>query len=233
MTYRIRALLEDPGQRLWGIRLTLIDEAGSPIGAILPADANGDLCQQDGRTYLRQSGAGRRPGVLDGPVDWLFDWTSPAAGNGTATLYAVGFAGNLDGSEQGDFTYTTASTIVEEAATGPEVTLVLQPDTPIVQAGTTLTIHAHVRNHTDRPQTVFVGSRAILPSGRARPQTGSILPLVRLDLAPFEQQDTTLVHPIPASAPAVTVEYRGFVGVPPASLLDRDGFMLAVLPPGS
>ncbi len=227
-TYRVSGILQDPGQRLWGFHVTAIDAGGASAGTMTPADGNMLPCTQNQRNYLSQSGQGRRPGTLDGPVNWDFDWTAPAAGAGMVYFYAQGIACNNDGGEGGDFTYTTATASAQGGAPGTGVTLVLQPDLATVARGADLIVRARIKNHTNAPRTVFLASRVRLPNGNFFPRTGFLQQPIRVDLAPGEQGERTLTHHVPPGAPTVTAQYLGLIGEMPNTLLGRDEFSVSV-----
>jgi hypothetical protein len=226
--YRVSGILADPGQRLWGFHVTAIDGAGQLAGTLAPADANTTPCLHDGRLYLAQTGTGRRPNVLDGPVAFDFDWTAPSAGAGQVVFYAQGIACNFDGAEGGDFTYTAAAASLEAAAIGSSVSLVLQPDATSVARGSDLVVRARIENHGAASRRVFVASRLRLPSGRTYPRSGFLESPAPVDLAAGEQATRTFTLHVPAGAPQLQVRWETLVGVAPATLLAQDSFGFSV-----
>jgi hypothetical protein len=227
-TYRVAGVLSDPGQSLWGFHATIVGEDGLNAGTLAPADANTRLCTVDGRCYLSQVGAGRFPGVVDGPVRWEFDWTAPPAGAGAIVAYGVGIACNFDGEEDGDFTYTTTSASVEAGATGTGVTVVLQPHAVVIAPGGDLVVRVRVTNHDAAPRTVFLATRAVLPSGRPFPRTGFLHEPIRLDLAAGGEAIRTFTHHVRATAQATSAEYRAFVGAARGVQLASDAVTVTV-----
>ncbi|MFQ5749212.1 MAG: choice-of-anchor V domain-containing protein, partial [Planctomycetota bacterium] len=158
-TYRLAAELADPGQRLWGFRATAIDASGGDAGILQPADAATAICILDAnhRTYIRS--VERFPGVPGGQVRWEFDWTPPQSGTRRVFFYGAALAADQDGTDRGDFTYTAATASVEAGAGPPPVSLILQPDGVSVAGGSSLVIHARVKNHSG-------ASRAVTYTGR-------------------------------------------------------------------
>lgn len=230
-TYRVAGVLSDPGQSLWGFHATVVGADGLDAGTLVPADAHTRLCTIDGRCYLSQAGAGRFPGVFDGPVRWEFDWTAPAAGAGRVTAYGVGIACNNDNGENGDFTYTTTSASVEAAAPGTGVTVVLQPDSVALAPGGVLIARVRVTNHAAAPRTVFLATRVDLPSGAHYPRTGFLQAPLRLDLEAGGESLATFTHPVPSGARPATVEYRAFVGAARGALFATDSATVTIATP--
>ncbi len=229
-TYRLAGVLSDPGQRLWGFHFTLVDGTGTNAGTMAPADANTRLCTVGSRLYLSQTGPGRFPGSVGGPVRWEFDWTAPSAGSGRVAAYAVGIACNGDNGEEGDFTYTDAAAALEESAPGTGVTVLLQPDAASVARGDDFIARVRVTNHGASPRTVFLATRARLPSGMTYPRAGFFQDdPIRLDLAAGEEKTETIVHRIPAGAPSISFGYEALVGVMPRRLVARDAVTVTVL----
>lgn len=128
MTYRMRVELRDPDQQRWGFQLTArlaSDPANSAAGDLIPP---GDLtravcgngaakpCTSNNQIQLiMHTVAGTRTGIRNG-ADFEFDWTAPPAGAGAVSFYVAGNAANGDGTNQGDYIYTSSLTIQEESA---------------------------------------------------------------------------------------------------------------------
>ncbi len=223
-TYRLTAVLADPGQRLWGFRATAIDAGDGDAGILQPSDSATAACILDanGRSYIRN--VERFPGVPDGPVQWEFDWTAPQSGTGRVFFYGAALAADRDGTDGGDFTYTDATASLEGSAGIPPVSLILQPDGVSVAGGSSLVIHARVRNHSAVSRTVTYSGRIGNPFGLpiSRPADGPFL----LQLAPGEQKDLVLLHPVPLGTPVAASFYRGRLDSPPV----KGGFFFLLHP---
>ncbi len=128
MTYRMRVEIRDPDQRRWGFQLTArlaSDPANAQAGDLVPP---GDLaravcgngaakpCTANNPIQLiMHTVAGTRTGITGG-ADFEFDWTAPPAGSGAVSFYVAGNAANGDGTNQGDFIYTSSLTVSEATA---------------------------------------------------------------------------------------------------------------------
>jgi len=126
MTYRMRVELRDPDQQRWGFQLTArlaSDPANAPAGDLIPP---GDLARVvcgngaakpctpgNGIQLIMHTVPGTRTGIRNG-VDFEFDWTAPPAGSGSVSFYVAGNAANGDGTNQGDYIYTSSLTIQED-----------------------------------------------------------------------------------------------------------------------
>lgn len=108
-TYSITVRVQDMGQQRWGFELTAINAALDGTGNFTVTDGvNTQLSDfaPPARSYIKHTSVGTRNGTSDGPVDFDFDWTAPAANEGTITLYAAGNAANGNFTNFGDFIYT-------------------------------------------------------------------------------------------------------------------------------
>jgi hypothetical protein len=107
--------IEDPGQMRWGFELTVLDSENQPVGALVVTDLTRtqlSLSDPSGRDYLKHTLMGTNQVDATAEADWNFSWTAPAETAGPVTFYAAGNAANGNGTNQGDFIYTTM-TIVE------------------------------------------------------------------------------------------------------------------------
>lgn len=220
-SYTLTARLADPGQQRWGFRLTVRDEAFQDAGSLNPTDGNTELCQFDGHVFLRQTGPGSRPGVADGPVDFSFQWTAPAAGTGKVAFYAVGLACDWNNHPAGDYTYTAASASLEmgDSATW---SVVLQPDGALALGGQSWPVRMHVRNHATQSQTALLVSRIRWPNGQIYPPAGWLTGPTPLDLAPQSSTTVEALHAIPVGVPLIQADYEALLGQAPATLEASD-----------
>ncbi len=113
-TYPLALWLEDPGQTRWGFELSSdgVGELALSLPELTQLSESG--CVQ----YIKNTTAGTMPGVEDGPVGWVFEWTAPADPPAEVTFYASGLAADMNFNTSGDYVYTTSFTIplVEEVA---------------------------------------------------------------------------------------------------------------------
>ena len=116
----IKVQVSDPDQMRWGFQLTArlnSDLANGRAGDLVPgtegfthvrcASGNFDNCKADELQFIEHTSVGTRPGTPIGGT-FEFDWTPPAAGSGSVTLYASGNAANNDKGLTGDRIYTTS-----------------------------------------------------------------------------------------------------------------------------
>lgn len=128
MTYRLRVEVRDPDQQRWGFQLSArlaSDPANAQAGDLVPTSdltrvvcGNGAAkpCTANNQIQLiMHTVPGTRTGIRTG-ADFEFDWTAPSAGAGTVSFYVAGNAANGDGTNQGDYIYTSSLTIQEETA---------------------------------------------------------------------------------------------------------------------
>ena len=121
--YPITVTLQDPGQSRWGFEATVIKNSDNSMGGTIASSTTlTGTGVSSGITYIGQTtgtgGDGTFAGTANGPVNWSFNWTAPAAGSGTVTFYVAGNAANNSGTpDDGDYTYTTTKTVTEEIPT--------------------------------------------------------------------------------------------------------------------
>lgn len=105
-TYSITTTIIQPSFSLFQFQLSPQFTAGCLPFGTLTTNANTQMCTGNGFEYisaLNQSSINT----------WTFDWTAPAAGQGTGTFYAAFCAADSDGTEAGDDIYTTSYTVSE------------------------------------------------------------------------------------------------------------------------
>jgi hypothetical protein len=112
----------------------------------------------------------------------------------------------------------------------PEVVVNLEPQSPTVPQGGTLSYTARLRNRTDEVQMVWGRANVYLPNGNPFPGNPVVGPRP-VTLNPGQQVVVNYSHPIPAGAPLGTFTYEVQVGVPPADLIDADLFEFQIVSP--
>jgi len=112
--------------RTWGFQMTAVDTAtGQGVGTFAPVNAaETGLVAGSGsyvsRTYVNQLSGGIRSGTAS-PVEWLVDWTAPAAGVTRVRFYAAGLAGDGN-STNGDWVYTGSAATTDTTTAAIPVT---------------------------------------------------------------------------------------------------------------
>ena len=129
----ITVTVSDPDQQRWGFQLTArlnSDLANGRAGDLTPTDSNTQIrcdsgnfgsCKPGEIQFIEHTSAGTRNGTKGGAT-FEFDWTPPASGAGSVTLYAAGNAANGNGASSGDRIYT-ASVQLDVAAPAPVLTV--------------------------------------------------------------------------------------------------------------
>jgi len=126
--YRLTVQLQDLGQSRWGFEATLLKDSDDTMaGSLASADGTTGLQAETGKLYISHNAEGPGPvdgtfaGTANGPVSWLFDWTAPAVGSGSVTIYVAAVAAdNDDGSGDTDFEYLLQISTPEETSSPVE-----------------------------------------------------------------------------------------------------------------
>jgi hypothetical protein len=124
-TYTLTVAVQHSGQIRWGFELTVLKNSDSTgVGALANTTLLTATQNASGRTYVSHSRLSGQDGTFLNFTSgaWTFDWTAPAAGEGTVTFYAAGNAANGDNSPLGDFIYSTSVASMEATSTGVSTT---------------------------------------------------------------------------------------------------------------
>jgi hypothetical protein len=130
-TYRLRVRLSTDStasfpEREWGFQITAVRASdGEGCGTFVLDVADADSLQivsgtESGipelasRWYVEHKFAGVRHDVA-GSAEWTFSWRAPDAPEDTVLFYCAGNAGNGDMSPDGDFIFTAADTVLDQA----------------------------------------------------------------------------------------------------------------------
>jgi len=108
---------------IYGFQLTAIDSEGRQAGTFsIPSTEPVELLVRSGtvggksRSYVSHNINGTIPSQF-GTRSWTFTWTAPATRIGKISFYAAGNAANSDGTNVGDYIYTTAKSSLSGTAT--------------------------------------------------------------------------------------------------------------------
>ena len=125
-TYPVYISIQDPLQIRWGFEVTALKNSNNSMAGSFqsPSQLVG-IQLAGGKSYAGQNsnGAilpgnatdGTHWGTLNGPVQWVVNWTAPAQGSGTVTFYGAGVAADGDGlSDLLDFAYTSTYQLTEK-----------------------------------------------------------------------------------------------------------------------
>jgi FG-GAP-like repeat/Reeler domain len=106
-----------PSASIFGFQMTAIDRLGHQIGTFTLPTQNPQRTQivlgsvgGNQRRYVEHTIDGLFTSGVFGSNSWTFTWTAPAQRVGKIDFYASGNAANGDGTNSGDYIYTTATT---------------------------------------------------------------------------------------------------------------------------
>ena len=123
--YTLAITVQQPGfVRRFGFQLTSIDENGNRAGGLEPLGSDVQLNLRTGpgdRQYIQHTEAGASS-TTPNQKTWQVRWTAPAADQGSVRFFVAGNAADGDGTNQGDFIYTSR-TSAESASTVVSLTL--------------------------------------------------------------------------------------------------------------
>src|SRR3990172_2492928 len=100
--------------------MTAIDEQGNRIGKfkkigkttqVIPPNDYRGLNKEDKEKYISNTAKGNKK------KRWNVKWIPPASASGTITFYAAGNEANGNGSNSGDYIYTTTREITDASVT--------------------------------------------------------------------------------------------------------------------
>ena len=109
-----------------GFELSALDTNNNHVGSFKSVDGN---TQTSNENYIKHPSAGSSQ---SGNASWNVQWTAPTDGQGVVIFYAAGNEANGDGTNQGDYIYTTtaqSSTVAATPTTTPTATPVATPTT--------------------------------------------------------------------------------------------------------
>jgi hypothetical protein len=119
-TYPITVTISRSGQRRWGFELSArVAGNAAQAGTLIVTDSTKtQIITQSGIQYIEHTQAGTQLGASQGT--WTFNWQAPDTAVGSVRFSAAGNAANGDGTNQGDFIYTT--TVTTDAAPPLDIT---------------------------------------------------------------------------------------------------------------
>ena len=109
-TYPITVTISKSGQRRWGFELAVrFVSNAAQAGTLVATDAaNTQIKTSNNIQYIEHTQPGTQVGAAQGT--WTFNWKAPDAAAGAIRFSAAGNAASGDGTNQGDFIYTTSVT---------------------------------------------------------------------------------------------------------------------------
>ena len=136
----ITVSVSQPGQQRWGFEVTAMTTDTNELAGqfVITDPVHTQLIQgENGRWYVEHTEAGTYPGQAGGAM-WTFDWIAPETDVGPVVFYAAGNAANNDGTREGDWIYTTITSISPPSY--PGVTLLSPNGREVLAPGEHLTI---------------------------------------------------------------------------------------------
>ncbi len=126
-TYQLAIRISHPGQVRWGFQLAArYADGGGQAGVLAPVDAHSQLKEASGIQYIEHTERGTREDVLDGPVEFLVNWTAPDV-RGTVLFNAAGNAADASGDPLGDYIYTAGGFSRSDSPPGDVLTAAPAP----------------------------------------------------------------------------------------------------------
>lgn len=107
-TYQITANVVYAGKTRFGFEVSPQNSTGTQKGTITITDPTNTKIVST--KYVTHTSAGN---TGSGTRSWSFNWTAPVAGTGNVTFYGSLLVANNNGSESGDLTYITSTTVTE------------------------------------------------------------------------------------------------------------------------
>lgn len=147
-SYTLNVVIQDPQARRWGFQLTALDGAGHRAGTFTPLGSDTQIATTGSpvmdREYIEHTQLGTFPGSSSGHT-WQVQWTAPSTDAGTVRFFVAGNAANNDGTNQGDYIYTSSVTS-ESPTSNITLTLLSDPSGQTLPAGSSYTINWSVAN---------------------------------------------------------------------------------------
>ncbi len=111
----VTVLITQTGRSTFGFQLTALDDQGRRAGDLVLTDTTRTVLNSGAilgnlRQYINHNSGGTGA-TGPGQGSWSFTWKAPPQSAGRVTFYAAGNAANGNGTNGGDFIYTTSSSI--------------------------------------------------------------------------------------------------------------------------
>lgn len=110
VVYPLTVVIAQPGQSRWGFELSArFTASGNQAGRLEPVDELTQMKEKNGIQYIEHTAMGNRGGVVDGPVEFRFNWVAPDPSGGPVFFNAAGNGANSSGDPSGDYIYTAGA----------------------------------------------------------------------------------------------------------------------------
>lgn len=108
--YPLKVRLSHPGQSRWGFQLSSrFGDSGGQAGELKPLDEFTQVKEASGVSYIEHTEEGSREGLLDGPVEFTFEWVAPTSSDRLVVFNSAGNAADNSWDPKGDYVYVAGS----------------------------------------------------------------------------------------------------------------------------
>lgn len=148
--YTVSVIVQQANRQRYGFQLTTVDQNGNRAGTL---SANGADSQVNfntgfgGRQYIEHTQPGTFPNGVNSRT-WQVQWTAPSTDIGTVRFWFAGNAANGDGTNQGDYIYTS-SAFSDSPSSVVTVSLQSQPGGMTLAAGSHFPISWNVTGQSN------------------------------------------------------------------------------------
>jgi hypothetical protein len=134
--YTVNVIVQQNNRQRFGYQLTVVDQNGNRAGTLAPQSSDSQVNQETGaggRQYIEHTEIGTFPNGANSRT-WQVRWTAPSSDVGTVRFWFAGNAANGDGTNQGDYIYTS-STSSDSPTSVVTVALQTQPGGMVLPGG--------------------------------------------------------------------------------------------------
>src|SRR5882724_184252 len=140
--YTVSVIVQQSNRQRFGFQLTPLDQNGNRAGTVASMGADTQVNPDTGaggRQYIEHTEPGTFPNGASSRT-WQVRWTAPATDIGTVRFWFAGNAANGDGTNQGDYIYTSSASS-DSPTSVVSVALQSQPGGMTLPAGSHFTIN--------------------------------------------------------------------------------------------
>jgi hypothetical protein len=139
--YTLAVVVQQANRQRFGFQLTAVDQNGNRAGTLSELGSDSQVNPETGfggRQYIEHTQLGTFPNGANSRT-WQVRWTAPSTDIGTVRFWFAGNGANGDGTNQGDYIYTS-STVSDSPSSAVTVSLQSQPGGMTLPAGSHFTI---------------------------------------------------------------------------------------------
>ncbi len=112
-TYTVMPFVFQSGSSKIGFQTVALHSNGNGAGSVTISNSKTQMNSSAGKEYVTHTASGN---FNVGMHDWMYEWTAPAAGSGTVTIYGAFVASNNNMAASGDSIYTDSLVINENTS---------------------------------------------------------------------------------------------------------------------